>query len=235
MNDNHNQKIDDDYVLRWSREEERHEIAWIGHRLGWLLVSQSFLIATAVLSQSDDFSWWYGIVISIVLGKLGIWLSFRGLIAIKAAQIIIDEGWLKKAGSIYSANKYIRKNLTIPRKLHVSNNCQQVVIDDDFHKEAIKLHLNVGWAFIFVWIIIMMLSVVSALSRSGHVSIRPSYESKVILWAIFIASIFVISMLMFYRFTRSYNKIDTAEAEMKKLNSNITQCVNNIVPGTQSE
>src|SRR3712207_502453 len=37
-------------ALKWSREEERHEIDWIGHRLGWMLISQSFLITAAIYS-----------------------------------------------------------------------------------------------------------------------------------------------------------------------------------------
>jgi len=223
MSDDLTEKIDDlEKALKWSREEERHEISWIGHRLGWLLVSQSFLITAAVVSQSDDFSWWYGIVISIVLGKLGIWLSFRGLIAIKAAQIVINEGWLKNAANIYSKSGDKLKYLTIRRNLHLSKNSQQSIQGDVFHNEAIKLHLNIGWAFIIVWIIIALLGVVSGFARSGHVSIRPTYEIKVILWALFLSVIIGGSVLMIYKFTRSSNNLNNAEAELKNTPQNQT-------------
>ena len=77
-------------ALKWSREEERHEIGWIGHRLGWMLICQSFLITAAIVAQSTDYEWWYGFAVSSILGVIGVWLSLRGILAIRAAQTVID-------------------------------------------------------------------------------------------------------------------------------------------------
>ena len=140
--------------LKWSREEERHEITWIAHRLGWMLICQSFLINAAIISQSDSYPWWFGFISSIVLGILGVWMSIRSILSVKAAQAIINEGWIHKAQCIFDK---ANGELDDYRLHRVAHQPKANLNNDPFHAESVKLHLNVGWFFVFTWIAIFII------------------------------------------------------------------------------
>lgn len=201
-------------ALRWSREEERHEIGWIGHRLGWLLVSQSFLISAVVVTHANSYRWWYGIVVAILLGMLGIWLSTRSLFAIQAAQTIIDRGWLSKASQIYKQAGSSLDYTRINRPLHSIGYEDKNTPHDVLHIEALKLHMNIGWAFLLVWIVIVMIGIVNGIVSSGKFMYLLTDQFKYKVWVLFISSVIVVMCLMVSDFIRTYFKVKVAKEEV---------------------
>ena len=133
--------------LRWLRDEERHEIAWVGHRLGWMLLAQSFLITAAIMGQSKAYPWWCGTVVTFILGCLGTWLSIRSGLAIKAAQSV-THAWLMREQHLCMTRNPELRTYRLFRPMHEGRPLEE----DRLHTVAIKLHTGIHIAFIVTWI-----------------------------------------------------------------------------------
>jgi hypothetical protein len=229
MSDEQKTKPDYEQALQWSREEERHEVTWIGHRLGWILISQSFLLTAAIMVQSGDYKpWWFGCIATGILGMLGVWLSLRGILAIRAAQIIIDEGWLSQESYICQlANVEQTTSLDdlyrIPRFAHQKyGNLEK----DILHQQAIKLHINIGWAFVYVWVAIYSLGIIRGPINEFPNDHRVSYSSLTLSWFIVIGFIFlfVAAFGFILHFKRYFDELKNSENLLRmEMNSKINQ------------
>lgn len=215
MPDEQKNKSDYEQALQWSREEERHEVTWIGHRLGWILVSQSFLLTAAIMAQSEEYPWWHGSIATGILGIFGVWLSLRGILAIKAAQIIIDEGWL--AQECYICKLADEEGITklndllrIPRLLQQK---PENLKKDILHLQAIKLHINIGWAFVSVWVAIYSLGIVLGAVRAFPNDNKISYSSLTFSNLITIGFIFlsVVSIGFIWHFKKYFDELKVSE------------------------
>jgi hypothetical protein len=152
--------------LRWSRDEERHEVTWIGHRMGWVLLAQSFLMTAAIMSQSNDYPWWHGTVVTLILGCLGIWLAISGGLAVRAAQSVI-RAWLQREREICKTNKAF-VTLRLNRQLHH----KELGETDHLHDVAIRFHTLMMYPLIAAWSLLYIVSVCSGLSRLSDDSTR---------------------------------------------------------------
>ena len=129
-----------------------------------MLISQSFLLTAAITSQSGGFLWWFGPTIAGVLGVLGVWLNLRGTLAIHAAQAIIEKGWLAKARELYSKDSSL-DSYRIGRVIHQTG--KSVELEHDYlHEEAVKLHKQIGYAFIMAWVVVFILAFLSGFMRA---------------------------------------------------------------------
>lgn len=200
-------------ALKWSREEERHEIGWIGHRLGWMLICQSFLITAAIVAQSNNYDWWYGFAVSSILGVIGVWLSLRGILAIRAAQIVIDNGWLANVRKLFKVAGQDLEWYRINRDLYVDGTSLK---DDCLHREAIRLHLRIGWMFIVAWVAIFILGFITSLTRGF-----PSWKITVSPWTfIFIGLGILVGTAVLFLFIYR-NRFKELENAAKKLDGRL--------------
>ncbi len=198
--------------LRWTREEERHEIGWISQRLSWLLISQSFLITTSIIVQSKDYEWWFGFIASNILGILGIWINLRGMLAIHAAQIIINKGWLVKANMLITSAQGKLEPYCINRVLHKNNKSPE---DDYIHREAIKLHLHIGKIFIYSWVFIYILSFITSFTREFSIYTIPVFSTG--WWFIHAGVIwfFLLSIVFYTRFSRCFEQLNLTAKDLE--------------------
>jgi|LakMenEpi03Aug12_release.lakeMendotaPanAssembly.Ray.scaffolds.fasta_scaffold164445_3 hypothetical protein len=145
--------------LCFLREEERHEVSWIGHRMGWLLLAQSFLMTAAIMAQSNDYPWWTGTASTFILGCLGTWLAIRGGLAINAAQDVIH-AWLKRERQVVQACPELMR-LRLSRPLHqpVTNS------EDHLHDVAIKFHTRSMLPMVFTWLLLYAVAIRVGLGR----------------------------------------------------------------------
>lgn len=145
--------------LKFLREEERHEILWIGNRLQWMLLCQAFLMTAAIMSLSKDYPWWTGLAVSLVLGTLGSWLALRGGLAIRAACDVI-EAWLKREKNLCDMHPDLLK-YRLNRPAHVDDN----LLNDASHCIAAGLHLRMHRAFAIAWCALFVISLAVASNR----------------------------------------------------------------------
>ena len=107
------------------------------------------------------------------MGTLGVWLSIRSILAIHAAQAVIDKGWLAKANCLisdaYNSESYkelepylINRTLHRPRDTH---ECLKVAHEDCLHQEAIKLHKHIGRVLIISWVAIILMSSIHSFTK----------------------------------------------------------------------
>ncbi len=139
--------------LHWLREEERHEISWIDHRLQWMLLSQSFLMTAAITAQSNEYPWWCGAVVTFILGFLGSWLALRGGLAIRAAQAVI-QAWLRREQELCAAanNKTVLRHFRLNRPMHQG----EPLTNDSLHSVAVKLHEWMHPVFVTAWLLLFL-------------------------------------------------------------------------------
>lgn len=150
--------------LKYLREEERHEIAWIGHRLGWFLAAESFLLTAAVMSHSGDYQWWYGTAATLALGLFGVVLALRAHLAIRAAQEVVH-AWLLLEQRLCPESEQASKDdwgywVRLPRPMHRGGDFSK----DLLHTVAAKYHLSVPMAVVYVWILVSCLAIVHSAS-----------------------------------------------------------------------
>ena len=156
--------------LRWAREEERHEIAWIGHRMGWVLLAQSFLITAAIMAQSKDYPWWCGSVVAFILGCLGAWLAIRGNLAIRAAQVVIAS-WLRREQLVC-----LKHGGLTPYRLHRPVHKGEPSEKDPLHNVSVKFHAKMVWPIIVTWVLLFLVALFISLNRF-HVGDPPAQIS----------------------------------------------------------
>jgi hypothetical protein len=154
--------------LQFLRAEERHEIEWISHRLGWLLTCEAFLLTAAVVAQSGDYQPWFGPAATLLLGSFGIFLAFRGLLAVESAHAVLT-AWLlleRKLAEMSNDDYYdnYRYWYRIPRPFHL----QRPLSEDVLHTAASSFHRQLPLAVIILWAAIFGLSVIYALARMGE-------------------------------------------------------------------
>lgn len=154
--------------LKHLREEERHEIGWIAHRLGWFLGAESFLLTAAIMSHSDDYQWWYGTAATFALGLFGVVLARRAHLAVNAAQRVLH-GWLvlehqlcpkKDQDAEHSWGYWYR----LPRPLHLTGDYRQ----DLLHSVASKYHLTLPMSVVYAWILVFCLAVIHSASKMPY-------------------------------------------------------------------
>lgn len=150
--------------MQFLRAEERHEIEWISHRLGWFLTCEAFLLTAAVVAQSGDYQPWFGPAATLLLGSFGIFLAFRGLLAVESAHAVLT-AWLllERKLAEKSSDDYddYRCWYRIPRPLHL----QRPLAEDVLHTAASSFHRQLPIAVIILWIALFGLAVIYALAR----------------------------------------------------------------------
>lgn len=176
-------------LLRWMREEERHEITWIGNRLSWMLLAQSFLITAAVVAQSNEYPWWWGPIATLILGCLGVWLAIRGGIAVRAAQNIIHL-WLKREKEVCRENESLQM-YRVSRELHDGKPWTA----DPMHAAAIQLHLAMDKTLIWAWVGMFLGSL--GVTASQGIGVLPPYDYFAVLGTL--AGLGVLVGLLFWR------------------------------------
>lgn len=154
--------------LRFLREEDRHEITWINHRLGWMRVSQSFLMTAAITAQSTNYAWWWGMPATFILGTVGVWLALRGALAVRCA-VAVSEAWLM------AETKFCERKPggpRIPRAMALTG----IAKDDHLHGVACKLHLNMHVPLVFAWFLLFVGGTCVGLHRRYPESFRAKVD-----------------------------------------------------------
>jgi hypothetical protein len=176
-------------TLEYLRSEERHEITHISNRMGWFLTTESFLISAAIMSQSDDYPNYYGFIATLVLATFGCYLAMRTKLAVDAAQTIIDSWliyekklleeediddpncpyyWLRLPRGLHSAKKKKnRKDRSQNQKIEDKDACNDEKTEDMLHVNAIKLHTQLPYGMMLVWIAIVLVSLANACYRDS--------------------------------------------------------------------
>ena len=138
-------------VLRFCREEIRHEFALLNTRITWYVTCQSFLItAFSILAANNlvkNFPWF-----NLCIAVLGIVTSILTLSPVKAAHETIAL-WLEKQRSLFavSDSHELIARYAISRDLLPVEN-------DGRHKRSLLFSHYSPWAFIAVWLIFIGLS-----------------------------------------------------------------------------
>lgn len=217
-------------ALRWSREEERHEINWIGHRLGWMLICQSFLITASIVAQSNNYEWWYGFAVSSILGVIGVWLSLRGILAIRAAQAVIDNGWLARVRDLFKSAGKELDWYRINRELYKH---ETPLEKDCLHQEAVKLHLNIGWMFIVAWAAIFILGFITSFTHAF-----PDWRIKISPMGLIITGLAILGTTVlgfFLKFRKCFRQLKIAAGNIKGTLDNPTIQSESGVDGVEKE
>jgi hypothetical protein len=132
-------------VLRFCREEIRHEFALLSVRMTWYVTCQSFLITAFAIFTANNFLKsfpWFNLCIAV----LGIVTSYLTLSPIKATHETIAM-WLEKQRAVFSIPQLQEDH----SKIHYSipRNFLTISADARHQKSLIFSRYN-PWIFIFV-------------------------------------------------------------------------------------
>ncbi len=134
-------------VLRFCREEIRHEFSLLSVRMTWYVTCQSFLITAFAIFAANNFLKtfpWFNLCIAV----LGITTSYLTLSPIKATHETIAM-WLEKQRSLFS-NPHSQENQSKVHQFSIPRDFLPISADIR-HRKSLIFSSYSPWIFIFVW------------------------------------------------------------------------------------
>lgn len=141
-------------VLRFCREEIRHEFSLLSVRMTWYVTCQSFLITAFAIFAANNFLKsfpWFNLSIAL----LGIATSYLTLSPVKATHETITL-WLEKQRALFS-DQHLEENCSLLNQFSISRDFLPIS-DDVRHRKSLIFSSYSPWIFIFVWTAFIALS-----------------------------------------------------------------------------
>ena len=148
--------------LKHYREEDRHECNLINARMSWLINGQSFLIGAYVIAANNS-DVWFRVGITVCLFVIAEYCARKLSKAITQAESVIDE-WHAKEAILQEEVKSVQ-DIELRKEMEsyfVSRQWpkERGEKEDERHRESFAFQRNIYGIFLFIWIGLLVLSLV---------------------------------------------------------------------------